>query len=51
MAERECSPQWYALGHGMEPRSVDADSDYSNSKVLSSEVISSEVTGLAAACA
>ena len=51
MAERECSPQWYALDHGIKPRSVDADSDYSKSKVVSSEMISSEVTSLATACA
>ena len=51
MAERECNPQGYASGHEMETRNVDVDSDYSNSNFVSSEVISSEMTGLVGACA
>ena len=47
MAGRECNPQDYASGHQRESRNVDAESGYSDSKVVSIEVISSEVTGLA----
>lgn len=41
----------YASGHVMEFRNVGADSDYSNSKVVLSEMMLSEVTGLARVCA
>ena len=51
MAERECNPQGYASSHETEFRNVDVDSDYSNSTVVLSEMLSSEVTGLARVCA